>query len=88
MGAPEGPTAGRVIAVCFPTVYKDRSFLEGCTVPRIFIQSTRDQYGPVEELRSLVEALPEPKQLIWIDAQDHFFAGALEQLEASVIEVG
>ena len=78
------PAARRVIAVGFPTVYKDRSFLENCTVPRIFIQSTRDQYGPVDELRPLVEALPEPKQLIWIDAQDHFFAGALEQLEESV----
>jgi alpha/beta superfamily hydrolase len=86
--APHGPATRRVIAVGFPTVYKDRSFLEGCTVPRIFIQSTRDQYGPVEELRPLVEALPEPKQLIWIDAEDHFFAGALEQLEESVIQLG
>ena len=81
------PGARRVIAVGFPTVYKDRSFLENCTVPRIFIQSTRDQYGPVEELRPLVEALPEPKQLIWIDAEDHFFAGALEQLEEAVIRL-
>jgi hypothetical protein len=82
------PGARRVIAVGFPTVYKDRSFLDGCTVPRIFIQSTRDQYGPVDELRPLVEALPEPKQLIWIDAEDHFFAGALEQLEETVIQLG
>jgi alpha/beta superfamily hydrolase len=86
--AADGPAARRVIAVGFPTVYKDRSFLEGCTVPRIFIQSTRDQYGPVDELQPLVDALPEPKQLIWIEAQDHFFAGALEQLEESVIQLG
>jgi len=86
--APHSLAPGRVIAVGFPTVYKDRSFLDNCTVPRIFIQSTRDQFGPVEELRPLVEALPEPKQLIWIDAQDHFFAGALEQLEQSVIQLG
>jgi len=77
----------RVIAVGFPTVYKDRSFLEGCTVPRIFVQSTRDQYGPINELGPLVEALPEPRQLIWIDAQDHFFAGALEQLEESITQL-
>jgi uncharacterized protein len=42
----EGAGARRVIAVGFPTTYKDRSFLENCTVPRIFIQSTRDQFGP------------------------------------------
>jgi alpha/beta superfamily hydrolase len=85
--APDASAPRRVIAVGFPTVYKDRTFLEGCTVPRIFIQSTRDQYGPVEELRPLVEALPEPKQMIWIDAEDHFFAGALEQLEEAVIRL-
>jgi alpha/beta superfamily hydrolase len=86
--APGGLAPRRVIAVGFPTVYKDRSFLDNCVVPRIFIQSTRDQFGPVEELQPLVEALPEPKQMIWIDARDHFFAGALEQLEESVIQLG
>jgi uncharacterized protein len=86
--APHSLAPARVIAVGFPTVYKDRSFLETCTVPRIFIQSTRDQFGPVGELQPLVDALPEPKQIIWIDAQDHFFAGALEQLEESVVQLG
>jgi len=86
--APERLAPRRVIAVGFPTIYKDRGFLENCTVPRIFIQSTRDEFGPVEDLQPLVEALPEPKQLIWIEAQDHFFAGALEQLEESVVQLG
>ena len=76
--------ARRLIAVGFPTVYKDRAYLEGCTAPRIFVQSTRDQYGPVEELKALVETLPEPKRLILLEAQDHFFAGALEELEETI----
>ena len=76
--------ARRVIAVGFPTVYKDRAFLDGCTVPRIFVQSTRDEYGPVEELTALTNALPEPKQVIFVEAQDHFFAGALDQLEEAI----
>jgi uncharacterized protein len=74
----------RLIAVGFPTVYKDRSFLDNCIVPRIFIQSTHDQFGPVDELQALIDTLPEPKQLIWIQAQDHFFAGALENLEEAI----
>jgi len=74
----------RVIAVGFPTVYKDRSYLEGCTVPRIFVQSTHDQYGPVAELEPVVAALPEPKRLVLVEAQDHFFAGALEKLEDEI----
>jgi len=74
--------ARRVIAVGFPAAYKDQASLETCTTPRIFIQSTRDQFGSVAEIESIVKALPEPKQLHLIEAQDHFFAGALDALEA------
>ena len=80
----EAPEPRRVIAVGFPMVYKDRSNLEHCRAPRVFVQSTHDQYGPVEELRAITEALPEPKQLVLIEAQDHFFAGALEELENTI----
>ena len=80
----EGAGVRRVIAVGFPTVYKDRSFLENCTVPRIFIQSTRDQYGPLSELEPLVNGLPEPKKLVPVEAGDHFFAGALDVLEREI----
>jgi alpha/beta superfamily hydrolase len=79
-----GAGAQRVIAVGFPTAYADRAFLDNCAVPRIFVQSTRDEFGPVEELKRLIDKLPEPKQLILVDAQDHFFAGALEELEEAI----
>jgi alpha/beta superfamily hydrolase len=74
----------RVIAVGFPTVYADRSYLEGCAVPRVFIQSTNDEFGPLAELEPAVAGLPEPKQLITVPASDHFFAGALPELESVV----
>lgn len=74
--------AGRVIAVGFPAAYKDKASLDTCTTPRVFIQSTHDQFGSVEEIESIVASLPEPKQLHLIAAQDHFFAGALDALEA------
>ncbi len=79
-----GIGARRVIAVGFPTMYHDRSYLDGCTIPRIFVQSTQDQYGPVGELQPFVESLPEPKRLVLIDAQDHFFAGGLDRLEEEI----
>ena len=80
----EGAGARRVIAVGFPTTYKDRSFLENCTVPRTFIQSTRDQFGPISDLEPLVAGLPEPKKLVLVEASDHFFAGALDVLEREI----
>lgn len=78
----------RIVAVGFPTEYRDRSSLAGCRIPRVFIQSTNDEYGAVEDLRATVEKLPEPKQLILIEARDHFFAGALEQLEEAIAGLG
>ena len=76
--------AARVIAVGYPTSYKDNTFLETCTIPRIFIHSTNDQYGPLEEWRALIASLPEPKQSIEIEASNHFFADALEILEEAI----
>ena len=92
LGCETNPNAGagirRVIAVGFPTDYKNRAFLENCTMLRIFVQSTHDQFGAVEELESMYQALPEPKQLLLVDAQDHFFAGALEKLEETIFLLG
>jgi alpha/beta superfamily hydrolase len=82
-----GEPARRAIAVGFPTVYKDRGYLENCVVPRIFVQSTRDQFGPAEELKGVFAGLPEPKKLVFIEAQDHFFAGALEKLEEEIAKM-
>lgn len=80
----QGVGARRVIAVGFPTAYHEKSLLENCTVPRMFVQSTRDQYGPVSELEPLVASLAEPKKLVLVEAEDHFFAGALDQLEREI----
>lgn len=77
-------TPRRIIAVGFPTVHQDRSYLEGCGVSRIFIQSTNDEFGPLADLAPLVATLPQPARLITIPSTDHFFAGALPELEQAV----
>lgn len=80
----QGIGARRVIAVGFPTKMRDTSFVLGCTVPRVFVQSTRDEFGPLDEWMPFIDRLPEPKRVITIDAQDHFFDGALPQLEETI----
>jgi len=84
----EGIPTRRVIAVGFPTTYKDNSYLQGCTVPKVFVQSTRDQYGPISDLEPLIASLSGPKKLVLVDAQDHFFAGALDVLEREIASLG
>jgi uncharacterized protein len=76
--------ARRVIAVGFPATMKDRVYLDGCTIPRVFIHSTHDQFESVPDLEAVIATLPEPKRLITIEASDHFFAGALDRLEEEV----
>ena len=72
----------RLIAVGFPTVYRNREYLGNCPAPKLFIQSTHDEHGPQAELEQVFTELAEPKRLLWVEARDHFFAGALDQFEA------
>ncbi len=75
-------TASRIVAAGFPTrMGAAPGWLASCTVPRVFIQSTHDQYAPREEFQPFFDPLPEPKRLVWVEAQDHFFAGGLEEVE-------
>ena len=75
-----------LMAAGFPTRHGPVDYLTACSIPKIFIQSTHDQYGPPAELQALVDSLAAPKRLIWIESADHFFAGALEQLQAAVTQ--
>jgi alpha/beta superfamily hydrolase len=83
--APSDAAGARfLLAAGFPTRHGSVDYLATCVRPRIFIQSTHDQFGPRDELETLYAGWPEPKRLVWIEAADHFFAGALEQLEQEV----
>lgn len=77
----------RVIAVGFPTRYPNREYVHQVQAPKLFIQSTRDEFGPEAEFRHFYDTLSQPKRLEWVDAQDHFFAGALDEFENVVLRV-
>ncbi|MBV9745730.1 MAG: alpha/beta hydrolase, partial [Acidobacteriia bacterium] len=71
--------AAFLLAAGLPTsALGSKAYLETCHAPKIFVQSTRDQFGPRAEFDTAYASFSEPKQLIWIDSQDHFFAGALD----------
>jgi uncharacterized protein len=61
-------------------------YLASCRAPKIFVQSTNDQFGPRAALEAAYAGFAEPKQLHWIEAQDHFFTGSLDELEETVRE--
>jgi len=78
----------RLIAVGFPASYQDSKELGRCDTPRVFILSTNDEFCPVPAMEAYFAGLPGPKELIWIEARNHFFAGALDEFETAVYSVG
>ncbi len=77
----------RLIAVGFPAAQAEPAGLGDCAVPRVFIQSTNDQFGPPPAMEAYFERLRDPKELVWVEAGDHFFAGALDAFEEAVYQV-
>ncbi len=74
----------RFLAAGLPADKAPFEFLAECAAPKIFIHSTNDEHGSRENLQRVFDLSAEPKRLEWIEAQDHFFAGALEEFEQRV----
>jgi alpha/beta superfamily hydrolase len=78
--------AERLLAAGYATAMGAAEYLESCPVAKIFLLSTHDQYAPRTDFERLYARVAEPKRLIWIEASDHFFAGALDEFEERVYE--
>src|SRR4029077_6598199 len=59
-------------------------FLRDCTPPKLFVSGSRDQYGPPESLRKVVELAPEPKEMVIVKGGDHFFEGHLAEMQTAI----
>ncbi|HEX3745431.1 MAG TPA: alpha/beta family hydrolase [Bryobacteraceae bacterium] len=72
-----------LLAAGFSTRLGSTACLNTCAVPKIFIQSTHDEFSPRLDFERMYGDFAEPKRVVWIEAPDHFFAGALEQVESA-----
>jgi alpha/beta superfamily hydrolase len=84
----EETSIGRAVVVGFPTRKVSRDFASHVRQPKFFVQSTNDEFGPRQEFVPFYDAVPEPKQLQWIEAADHFFKDALDAFEAAIENIG
>ena len=75
LGLPAVPIEGRVY---------DFEFLRACTKPKLFISGSRDQFGPPGKLEALVNTFADPKNLVRIEAGDHFFEGRLKEMRVAI----
>ena len=73
-----------LLAAGFATTLGPADYLERCGAPKTFLMSTHDQFAPRAEFESEYARWAEPKRVEWIEAADHFFAGALDEFEDAV----
>jgi alpha/beta superfamily hydrolase len=74
-----------LFALGFPlTIVTDTAFLDACHKPRLFVQGEHDSFGNAARIRSLVDRLPDPRQLVIVPNADHFFAGHLDEMQQAV----
>jgi len=79
-----GSEAKLLIAAGFPAKTTDWNEYAHCTVPRVFVHSTHDEFGPREEFERYYAAARGEKHVVWIEARDHFFSDALDAVEEAV----
>jgi hypothetical protein len=54
-------------------------FLPACgSVPKLFISGDHDQFSPRGVLEAVLVSASEPKQIVWVEGADHFFAGTAD----------
>ena len=79
-----GATDTRVtslIGLGVPVASLDFDFLRRVRKPKLILQGTRDEFGPVAQVSELYRSLAEPKQIHWVEGADHFFTGQLEEVQ-------
>ena len=59
-------------------------FLRGCDKPKLFISGSDDQYSTQENLQRLFATIAGPKELVFVEGGDHFFAGHLEDMQSAI----
>jgi uncharacterized protein len=78
----------RAIAVGFPTSYGQNDYVKGVAIPKYFIQSTNDEFGPRPDMERFFATLAEPKEIAWVESEDHFFRNNLDAYESEVLRIG
>ena len=76
----------RFLAAGTPAEHFEWDFLADCRCRVHFLHSTNDEHGRRSTMEAVFAKTAEPKTLRWIEASDHFFSDALDELERAARE--
>ena len=74
------PDVTALIGIACPVNKYDYSTVVAAARPTFLVHGERDELIPVREIRKFYAALPEPKELVVIDAADHLFDGKASEV--------
>lgn len=60
--------------------------LPALVLPKLFLSGDRDEFAPADELAAIVNSASEPKRFKLIHGTDHFFTGALHQMQTELLD--
>lgn len=83
------PRVQAAIGLGIPVVPADErsysfDFLAGCAKRKLFVSGARDQFSPRNKLQEVINSVPDPKKLVFIEGADHFFEGRLRELRETI----
>jgi alpha/beta superfamily hydrolase len=82
-----GATDDRITAllgIAPPVGMYDFGVLRSSVKPKFFIQGERDEVCPLQLTREFYAQVPEPKELVVIDAADHVFDGHTSEVADAI----
>jgi alpha/beta superfamily hydrolase len=82
----EDARVARLIGLGIPVNDSDFSYLRGCVKPKLFIVGTKDQFAARQRVQALVDSLPPPTSLAFVEGADHFFTSKLDQVDRAITE--
>ncbi len=80
----EHPRVSHMIGMGLPVNNTDFSFLRQCGKPKLFVHGSDDEFGAIENVKTFVASLPGENYLVVVEGVDHFFAGKLNELDATI----
>ncbi len=73
-----------MLGIAPPLGMYDFGVVRSSRKPKFFIQGERDEICPLKQMREFYAQMPEPKELVVIDAADHLFDGHVSEVGEAV----
>jgi alpha/beta superfamily hydrolase len=73
-----------LIGIGIPVNSSDFSFLVDCPKRKLFVHGAEDKFGARKKVEEVVAALPGENKLVVVENADHFFAGHLDEFNATI----